>query len=242
VTVMTMVLGCGGVAGRCNWRCLRWQFHRRIVWWITERMPQALPLQPLPESDQERTAPGLEPGTGVRVATMAAVTPGWRLEGRGKLQREVAGDGDGGKFCLEGSATLVAVRVTLERRENGGRGVIFRWRRWRRIVWAAGPERLQRMARSACHCWQCGVEGLQRTEFDGRGKQEKARRDVAGDGHAGDRGLGGIGVTGGGHLYFAARGKVCGAVKIPSRRWCRLEGAAGDTLTLQKTEVSEVWR
>jgi len=42
----------------------------------TERMPQALPLQPLPESDQESAALGLEPGTGVSVATMAEVTPG----------------------------------------------------------------------------------------------------------------------------------------------------------------------
>jgi len=41
-------------------------------------MPQALPLQPLPlpESDQERTALGLEPETGVSVATTAAVMPG----------------------------------------------------------------------------------------------------------------------------------------------------------------------
>jgi len=40
--------------------------------------------------------------------------------------------------------------------------------------------------------------------------------DVAGDGDAGDRGLGGVGVTGGGHLYFAAGGRSAGAVKIPS--------------------------
>ena len=43
---------------------------------MTVRTPQALPLQPLPESDQERTALGLEPGMGVSVATMAEVTPG----------------------------------------------------------------------------------------------------------------------------------------------------------------------
>ena len=43
---------------------------------MTVRIPQALPLQPLPESDQERTALGLELAAGVSVATMAAVMPG----------------------------------------------------------------------------------------------------------------------------------------------------------------------
>ena len=76
-------------------------------------MPQALPLQPLPESDQERTAPGLEPGTGVSVATMAAVMPGWRLEGAASCSAKWLPMVTVVKFCLEGSATLVAVRVTL---------------------------------------------------------------------------------------------------------------------------------
>ena len=79
---------------------------------ITERIPQALPLQPLPESDQERTAPGLEPGTGVSVATMAAVTPGWRLEGAASCSVKWLVMVRMVEFCLEGSATLVAVRVT----------------------------------------------------------------------------------------------------------------------------------
>jgi len=43
---------------------------------ITVRMPHALPLQPLPERDQDKTALGLELGAGVRVATMAVVMPG----------------------------------------------------------------------------------------------------------------------------------------------------------------------
>ena len=43
---------------------------------MTERIPHALPLQPVPESDQESTALGLDPGTGVSVATMAELTPG----------------------------------------------------------------------------------------------------------------------------------------------------------------------
>src|SRR5258708_38359016 len=76
---------------------------------ITERMPQALPLQPLPESDQERTAPGLEPGTGVSVATMAAVTPGWRLEGAASCSGEGLAVGARGEFWWEGAATGGAV-------------------------------------------------------------------------------------------------------------------------------------
>src|SRR5258708_39981755 len=80
---------------------------------ITERMPQALPLQPLPESDQERTAPGLEPGTGVSVATMAAVTPGWRLEGAASCNVKWLAMATMMEFCLEGSATLVAGRGTV---------------------------------------------------------------------------------------------------------------------------------
>jgi len=80
---------------------------------MTERIPQALPLQPLPESDQERTALGLEPITGVSVATMAAVTPGWRLEGAASCNVKWLVMVRVVEFCLEGSATLVAARVTL---------------------------------------------------------------------------------------------------------------------------------
>src|SRR5258708_35330989 len=80
---------------------------------ITDRMPQAMPLQPLPESDQERTAPGLEPGTGVRVATMAAVTPGWRLEGAASCSAKWLARATVVKSCVEGSATLVAGRGTV---------------------------------------------------------------------------------------------------------------------------------
>ena len=79
----------------------------------TVRMPQALPLQPVPESDQESALLGLEPGTGVSVATMAEVAPGGRLEGattcrvKWLVMVRVAED------CREESAALVAMRVTL---------------------------------------------------------------------------------------------------------------------------------
>src|SRR6266849_676948 len=80
---------------------------------MTERMPQALPLQPVPESDQERAALGLEPGAGVSVATMVAVTPGCRLEGAASCSVKWLAMAAVMEFCLEGSATLVAVTVTL---------------------------------------------------------------------------------------------------------------------------------
>src|SRR6202035_1481752 len=79
---------------------------------MTERMPQALPLQPFPESDQERTALGLEPGTGVSVATIAAVTPGWRLEGAASWSAKWLAMVTMVELCFEGSAMLAAVMVT----------------------------------------------------------------------------------------------------------------------------------
>jgi len=65
----------------------------------------------------------------------------------------------------------------------------------------AGPERLQRMAGSGLPllampaCKDCSAPSS--TEEETGGKRDG---DVAGDGDAGDRGLGGVGVTGGGHL------------------------------------------
>ena len=80
---------------------------------MTVRMPQALPLQPLPERDQESTALGLEPGTGESVATRAAVTPGCRLVGAASCRVKWLVMESVAEFCLEGSATLVAVSVTV---------------------------------------------------------------------------------------------------------------------------------
>src|ERR1700676_3110185 len=79
---------------------------------ITERIPQALPLQPVPESDQESTALGPEPGTGVSVATMAEVTPGCKLVGAATCSVKWLVMVRAVEFCPDGSATLVAVRVT----------------------------------------------------------------------------------------------------------------------------------
>ena len=80
---------------------------------MTVRRPQALPLQPLPESDQESAALGLEPGTGVSVATIAEVTPGCRLEGAASCNEKWLVMVSVVEFCFEGSATLVAMRVAL---------------------------------------------------------------------------------------------------------------------------------
>jgi hypothetical protein len=80
---------------------------------VTVSVLQAEPLQPAPESDQERLAFGCEPATGVIVATIALLTPGARLAGaairRVKLLEMVML----AELCREGSATLVAVILTI---------------------------------------------------------------------------------------------------------------------------------
>jgi len=147
-------------------------------------MPQALPLQPLPESDQERTAPGLEPGTGVRVATMAAVKAGLEAGGRGKLQREVLAMATAVKFCFGGISDAGGGQGDAgSGGEMAGAVVISLASMAPQLFGQAGPERLQRMAEiGLATAGNAGVEGLQRTEFDGRGNRRKRDGDVAGDG------------------------------------------------------------
>ena len=80
---------------------------------VTIRIPQPVPLHPLPESDQLRLLEGLDPGTGVSVATTACValvcTDDGALSCSVKLLVIVTLD----EFLREGSAALVAVTVTL---------------------------------------------------------------------------------------------------------------------------------
>ena len=81
---------------------------------VTWRIPQAKELHPAPDSDQERAELGLEPGTGVSVATNAAVAPVARLEGAARPSVKLLVTETIAEDCLEGSAALVAVRVTFE--------------------------------------------------------------------------------------------------------------------------------
>jgi hypothetical protein len=75
----------------------------------TVSVPQAVELQPGPESDEERTVLGFEPGTGVIVATMAAVLPAETLGGAVICSVKLLVMVIAAEACLEGSATLCAV-------------------------------------------------------------------------------------------------------------------------------------
>jgi len=79
---------------------------------VTVKTPQALPLQLVPESDHDRTLLGFDPGTGVMVATNAAVTPGCTVAGALSCIEKSLVIRTFAEFCLEKSATLVAVKVT----------------------------------------------------------------------------------------------------------------------------------
>ena len=80
---------------------------------VTVRIPQALPLQPVPERDHDRELLGFDPGTRVMVATSAAVTPGCTLAGALSSNEKLLVIWTFAELCLEGSAALVAVSVTL---------------------------------------------------------------------------------------------------------------------------------
>lgn len=79
----------------------------------TVRTPQEFPLQPGPLRDQDRTALGLELGTGVNVATMVAVPLVTTEEGADNCNEKLLVMATTVEACLEGSATLCALSVTL---------------------------------------------------------------------------------------------------------------------------------
>lgn len=85
----------------------------------TVSVPQVEELQPGPESDQERTALGLEPVTGVMVATMDAVPPAATLCGAVTCSVKLLVMTMGQEPCFDGSATLCAVNVAV-----AGEGII----------------------------------------------------------------------------------------------------------------------
>ena len=80
---------------------------------VTIRIPQPVPLQPLPESDQLRLLEGFDPGTGVNVATTACVAPVSCDEGALSCSVKLLVIVTFAEFLREGSAALVAVTVTL---------------------------------------------------------------------------------------------------------------------------------
>jgi hypothetical protein len=81
----------------------------------TVSVPQAVELQPGPESDQERTGLGFDPGTGVSVATIAAVPPVGTLAGAVTCRLKLLVMLIAPDICFEGSAALCAVTVAVAR-------------------------------------------------------------------------------------------------------------------------------
>lgn len=79
----------------------------------TVSVPHVVELQPGPESDQERIALGLEPGTGVIVAMIDAVPPAGTLCGAVTCNVKSLVMLIAAEACFEGSAMLCAVIVAV---------------------------------------------------------------------------------------------------------------------------------
>src|SRR4029077_20796657 len=81
VTVTITVFGVGAVGGAVNAAGSAIGVPPANCVVTTLKTPQEFPLQPGPLSAQASTALGLEPGTGVRVATIVVVPLGGTLDG-----------------------------------------------------------------------------------------------------------------------------------------------------------------
>lgn len=76
-------------------------------------VPQVVELHPGPESDQERFVLGFDPGTGVKVAMIEAVSPAGTLCGAVTCSVKLLVMVIEAEVCFDGSATLCAVSVAL---------------------------------------------------------------------------------------------------------------------------------
>jgi hypothetical protein len=118
---------------------------------VAVKVPQAVPLQPAPLSDQVNTVLGFDPGTGVSVATMAAVAPVGTLAGAEMVSEKWLVTVMDAEACFEGSATLCAVTMTA-----AGAGKICGAVKFPRASTAphslghAAPETLHRNVVSGC--------------------------------------------------------------------------------------------
>lgn len=87
-------------------------------------MPQKDPLQPVPDSEQLSVELGLEPATGVIVATMTAVVEVATVPGAASCRMKWLVMEMLTLACFEGSAALCAVNVTVRSRQNLWSGVV----------------------------------------------------------------------------------------------------------------------
>ena len=80
---------------------------------VIVKTPQALPAQPLPLMDHESALLGWDPGTGVSVAVNGVAAPACRLPGAESCKLKWLVIVTLTLLCFVGSATLVAINVTL---------------------------------------------------------------------------------------------------------------------------------
>jgi hypothetical protein len=113
VTVTITVFGVGAVWGAVNDAGSAMGVPPANCVVTTLNIPQEFPLQPGPLSAQISTALGLEPGTGVKVATIVAVPLGGTLEGADNCNEKLLVMATAVETCFDGSATLCAVSVAL---------------------------------------------------------------------------------------------------------------------------------
>jgi hypothetical protein len=114
-------------------------------------VPQEVPPQPGPLSDQASVVLGLEFGTGVMVATIVAVVPVGTPDGAVSCSEKLLVMFSAAEICFEGSATLCAVSVTFagEGRIPGAVKCPL-LSTLPQALGHAAPERLHRTALSGC--------------------------------------------------------------------------------------------
>ena len=107
------VLGLGGVAGAVYVAEFEREFPVGDCVVTTVNVPQELPLHPGPLNAHASAVLGLEPGTGVSVATMVAVPPAGTLDGAVSCKEKLLVMVTAAEICFEGSATLCADSVAF---------------------------------------------------------------------------------------------------------------------------------
>jgi len=136
---------------------------------------QALPLQPLPKATG-KNGPGIGAGNGCERGDDGRGDTGLEAGGRGKLQREVAGDGDGGEVLFGRISDAGAVRVTLGAEGEWRARCNFRWRRWRRSCLGRRGGEAPADGGIGCRCWKCRRGRIAAHRVRRKRKPEKARR------------------------------------------------------------------
>jgi hypothetical protein len=112
VTVTVTLSGVGAAVGAVYVAVLVVTFPELDACAIEDSVPQLDALQPAPLSVQFSTSLGLEPGTGVSVATMAALPFACTIAGATIVNEKWLVIVIAAEACFDGSATLCAVTVT----------------------------------------------------------------------------------------------------------------------------------